>query len=491
MSGEAGGALIGGLLLLGAVPVILGAAAVVGAAAGIGAIGKSVAKEAERRRERQRLELDNCSAELQELYGRMNAALARQDSQWNDFHAQMGAQLDGLSKQLQDSVKRGENSEQLNRTLRAARSQTSEMIARNREEMSRRIEEESRRETAAILSQMRTAEQARMDAANWREQTEAAKAGQKAMAESLLRDAQASVRLLERLDDGDAGFAAQTQAMRRACESAGTAIANGAYQTAAAGAQQVITRCASLALTHEQQRREEDEIRLALTSRLQGLRAELRSQSVVKFQDPRFGEKTERLDSFTQGEFSRIEKEVDEALLRAEQTRNVHLLRQALEDVENRLVPRVSNVIRVGHEKLLFYYERLHALQVIAEHMKEQDYTVDWAQSAGNDVTQKLALHFRNERSGNSVAVALDENVSAQELGDMAMEVMFYYHGGRDVTEEEKQRIRQGMLQALSREGISGDLHCTGSRNRSADNQTLNSLEAVQSMEVRPIPLLN
>lgn len=81
MSGEAAGAIVGGVVLLGVLPVVLAGVAIAGCAAGTVALGSTAVKAGIRHREKKkRLEVEACSQELSDLYRRMQGALDRQSS---------------------------------------------------------------------------------------------------------------------------------------------------------------------------------------------------------------------------------------------------------------------------------------------------------------------------------------------------------------------------------------------------------------------------
>ena len=121
-------------------------------------------------------------------------------------------------------------------------------------------------------------------------------------------------------------------------------------------------------------------------------------------------------------------------------------------------------------------------MQIAGNYMKEQGYVMEWAQPVGDDVTQKLVVHFREPGSGNTIAVSLDEQAGAEDIGRMAMEVMFYYANGRPVSEAEKKAVREGMMGALREAGLSGGLECTGCVNQEASDKTMDSAEALRSL---------
>ena len=235
---------------------------------------------------------------------------------------------------------------------------------------------------------------------------------------------------------------------------------------------------------------ERDEISAILEARLEGLLAEMDGQESISFEDPFYGHIVEYLDDFTQGAFQQTRQESRELLETVRQDsgeQSPSILLQRLEYVENELLPHAVQVAKTGRERMLGYYERLHALQIIGDYMKEQGYAMDWAQPAGDDVTQKLVVHFQDPGSGNTVAVSLDEGADVEASGKMAMEVMFYYANGRPVTESEKQAYREGMLRALRKRDVGGSLQCTGSIQREADDKTMNSAEAVRNLVPHPL----
>ena len=496
MSGEIGGILLGGAVLVSALPIVLAGAAVIGAATGAASMGRAAAqahREAEERRRREALEIRRCGAEVSETYSRLQSVLERQEAKNGACYSALESQMNRFSADLRKAAAEGGDSKRLAESLRKAREDAAKTLNSIRTQELARIRRETERETASIMSALEQAQRARMDAADWNSRTAAAQAGQNAMARDFLRDAEASANLLRTLaaSSGDPDFQAKADVIARSYQRAAALLEAGNAQASSAQAQQIITESASMITAHELERADKEALRIALESRLEGLRAELEAQGRVVFTDDLYGEEEEFLDDFTQGEYSRVLQRVRDALseIRGDAGRNytAYKLQSLLDDVEDNMIPQAEEVLRVGYEKLTHYYERLHALQIVGNYMKEQGYSMEWAQSVGDDATQKLVVHFREPGSGNTIAVSLDEQADAEDIGRMAMEVMFYYANGRPVSEAEKKAVREGMMGALREAGLSGGLQCTGCVNQEASDKTMDSAEALQNLPVNRI----
>lgn len=496
MSGDGAGILIGAALLIGALPFILAAAAAVAATIGVVKIGGAIISAAVDHHEKVQLEVNECSAELSGCYAKLEAAMAKQDQMGDELYKQLGEQLNAIEAEANQAIKasKEESVAGAEKILRDVREQTSHVMNQQRQEELARIRKETKAETDAIMSELRQAQQVRIEAADWKLQTEAAKAQQKALAQSLLRDAKASINLLRTManSDGDPAFSAKVAVVEDTLKTAEASLDSGLVQVAATNAQTVITRSAALALEHEQQRSERDFARAAVRCRLEGLQAELLELECMDFVDERFGHVTEYMDDFTQGAFSNLMDDI-EAELEAISGDRGRLLSPGMLDlkmqyVENELIPRADAVVKTGHSRLAQFYERLHALAVLEQHMKEQGYQCDWKQMAGGDATQKAVVHFTEPITGNSIAVSLDdEDSDSSDLNRMAMDVMFYFANGQVVTEPDKERIRNGMLNALAAEGLSGNVACTGSVGTESSDQTMREQTTVEKLPVKQL----
>lgn len=495
MSGDAAGILLGIALLVGALPVILTTVAAASAAVGAVRLGAAAVRAAVDHHRKTKLEVDSCSAELSGLYAQLNEAMERQDQLSDAYFERVQGEMEALEAQTRQSLVdlQGQNEQAAEQLLRDVREKTSQALGERRRAEFARIRTETEQQTARIVAQIQTAQQVRVEAADWAQQTEAAKAQQTALAQDLLRDAEASLRLLRTMarSDGEPTFVAKVEAVARTYDTAASALQSGMLQVAATSAQQVITRSATLALEHEQQRSERDQARAAVVGLLEGLRAEMAEQEWIEFEDEDFGHVEEHLDDFTQGAFSAVVEEIDERLQWLASDDAAFLSPEELDvevaRVEDDLFPRADQTLRLGRAMLQSFYERLHALHELQGFMAEQGYVCDWQQMAGGDATQKAVAHFVDQTTGNSIVVSLDDEDALSEVDRMAMEVMFHYGSGHPVSEEQKEQMRAGMLEALRREGVGGSLACTGQVGASSADVTLTTQTSVEQLPVEPL----
>ena len=151
MSGEAGGIIVGGVLLVGALPYILAGAAVIGGAAGLAALGSSALRSRENRRESS-LKVDRCSKELSDLYDRLRTAMDSQSARGAQRCEELEAQMRGFSDRLRQAAAESRDPEQLDRLLRQAREERGRTLGTAREEALARIQREGREEVSAALA---------------------------------------------------------------------------------------------------------------------------------------------------------------------------------------------------------------------------------------------------------------------------------------------------------------------------------------------------
>lgn len=494
MSGEGGGALIGGVILIAAAPYILAGAAAVGAVVGLIKLGSAAAGAAERHHHETELKVERCSEELSGVYSRLDAALKRERDLGTAYYENLERDMQAFSKDIRCAVSSASDTAAIHRETEKARAAGARAMGEARTKEISRIRTAAEAEKKEALRILEDAQRTKAELVDWKASTAAARAAQKAMSEDLLRDAKASVDLLQKLTASnpyDQGFAKKAAVMADSLRSATENLNNGIYQSVVPTAQLIITRSASLAIEHEEEMLERDQLLVAVEARLEALREELKTLRVVEFKDDLYGLAEEDLDEFTQGEYSKLESSVAELLGKVAAADKDGLSRTDLSEmlafIENELAVRKDEVITTGHKKLMQYYERLHALEVISDYMKENGYEVEWTAPVGDDLTQKMVVCFKEPVNGNTISVSLDEDASTEDIGRMAMEVMFYYASDRPVTEEEKSAVRKGMENALHKAGLQGTLSCTGSVGKEAENQTLKSAEEVRKQPVRQV----
>ena len=239
MSGEIGGILLGGAVLVSALPVVLAGAAIMGAAAGAASIGKAAVqahKEAEERRRREAAEIRRCGAEVSEAYSRLQSALERQSAKNSACYSALESQMNRFSADLRNAAREGGNSRRMSESLRKTREDATKTLETIRTQELARIRRETEQETASIMSALEQAQRARIDAVDWNAKTAAAQAGQNAMARDFLRDAEASANLLRTLaaSSGNPDFQAKADVVTRSYQRALALLEAGSAQAASA-----------------------------------------------------------------------------------------------------------------------------------------------------------------------------------------------------------------------------------------------------------------
>ena len=495
MSGDGGGILIGGALLVAAMPIVLGGAVVVGCTYGLIKLASAGVKAAERHHHETELKVERCSAELAAVYGELETAMKNERAASKEYFESVETKLKATSTEIEKAASRAPDTAAIRLEAKRAQEAGSAALGAERKKELERIQKETKAECERITAALAESQKTMMKLKSWTSAKATETAEQMTVAKELLRDAKASVDLLERIAKNDpfnAGFTGQVNAMIEAYNQASAAFNDGVYQRAASTAQTIITRSASLAIEHEEEIVVRDQMLAAAEARLEGLREQLKTMRSVTFEDETYGEVEEELDAYTQGEFGKLEQEVCELLDKvrasAEHAAPSRAELQELEAyLENKLTPRANELVEQGHKRLIQYYERLHAFEVITEHLKQNGYEAEFGALPQNDRTQKMVVKFVEPVNGNSISVTLDEDMTTEDIGRMAMEVMFYYENGRPVTEAEKQEIRKGIENALHEKGLGGTLSCTGSVGKQASDDRFNSEEKVQSIpaEVR------
>lgn len=493
MSGEGGAALIGGALLIGALPVVIAGAAVIGAAVGLAHLGAHAASAAQRRRRETALKVERCSAELSGVFSRLDAALQREQDLTLNYYRGVEQRMTSLAETIRTETGKAADVAAVAGKAEEARREGVRALNETRETEMRRIRTETEtvcREVAGELSRV-NADRMAMEA--WSQETEAARAEQRAVAEDLLRDARAVVdSLLElgKTDPAGAALRKEAEALEEARGRAESALERGLCQSAAAGAQQVITRGVTLASRYVTAAADRYQLAVAAEAGLAGLKEELAALRVFSFEDECFGASTEDMDEFTQGAYGKLQAEIDGLLETLASPEGDRLtdgeLMVLLSRVRDELTPRAKKLIAVGHEQIMKYYERLHALELIIDNAEKDGYKMEWVRNVGQDPTQKMVLKLTNKNTMNSISVSLDDDPRAAE-GGMDMQVRFYYGEDRPVTEAEKKAVRDRMMAALREKGLMGTMVCTGSVNKPAEDKSLASPEGVQALPVKSV----
>ena len=493
MSGDAGG-LIAALVFA---PVLLAGAAAVGIAYGAiklgGALVSSAVDYGKKKKAEKDLVVNHCSAELEGLYSRMHAVSVQQADAFRNMSVQTQKKLDAAAAQIQRSADAvsAENFAMLNQTIQQTHRQVDQIMAGHAKQVHDTILAPAAKQLTECAREIDAAAQTKADLVNWKEQTQAARAQQKAVAYDALRDAIASVNMMDKLSASwqDRMFRQQYETLKGACDLAQSYFDQGLYESASADSRKVIRQVAMAVAAQQAKQMERDFAAMQLQAKISGLMEEMESRRYLHIPaaEGHDEELDEDLDEYSQGAYSRTQELLLEKLEAARNCANNYEIQQLTAEFDNELQPKALKVIEVAQQVMQGYHEKLKVLDVVAEFMEQQNYTMDWAAPVGDDLSQKLVVKFVNNVSGSSVSVTLDNRAETGDIAKMAMEVLTFYRDGNEVTEQEKKRLRDDLNRALQKAGVMGSMQCSGQVNLPSSKPEMNSEEGVLNEPVRRI----
>lgn len=498
MSGEGAGIIFGGILLLAAAPFVIATAAAIGityAAVKIGGylLNHAVEYAAEKKHEKE-LEVNNCSVELEELYRDMKVQISKETKAHETYAKEMAEQFNQIGEELKQIQKERPSAEALDKKIAESKRKIEANFGENSERVRRNIidggNENLKKCIETIENSMKT--QAEMEI--WNQQTVAALSMQKSMAETMLRDAKASVEMLEKMGAStqDLSFKKQVTTMRNAYETAKGMLDGGMYQGSFSNSRTVVRKVAILASEHVQQEMEKDLLVMEIRAKLEGLREEMKVRRVLEFcnqlrEDKRLTKAD--LHVFSQGKYEEMQKCIDAEINELDKNADKFSLYdiQKKNDKFSELEWDARYIIEKSQTIMQGYYERLHVLEIVKKFMSEQNYKMNWVAPVGGDVSQKLVVNFSRELSGNTISITLDNDAGVGDIANMAIEILTFYDSGREVTETEKRQLREALNQALNKAGIEGTISCTGAVGEASSQTEFNRQASVRKMEIKDL----
>lgn len=488
MSGDAGGLIIGGLILFGAVPVVLTGLAVAGTVfAGYTlakAIGKGTSAAAKARHDKD-IQVKACSKELDKLYADMRKALDDQAVLHDDYRAALAKKLDKAASDLEELSKQSDMAD-WHKALAASRKQTQDVMKTSTSAHAKQSAAKAQTELKEALATLQSTHNAKAELIKWASDDAADRAMQKAFALEVLQDAKASVAMLKGLT-GSGSFSTQRDAIERSLTAAQTAFDMGKYAAALSSSQTIITQSATLALRNAQEIMALDEARLYVRGRLEGIAEQLQKSRMVTIMYQDEEEVTNDLNDFCQGHYERLQQDVQAMLARVDTATEPDL--ELLEDeIEAVLEPRIDRITRVAHNRFLSFYERMTAMEKLIDFMIQQNYEPQDLVSVGGDMSQQMAMKFVHSINKDEIVLTLDNthptDVSQMELGIQSFDGEL----NRGMTEPERQAFRARLMKVLQGEGYDGQLHCKGNIGGSSSQKNLQDPDRV--LQLPPKPLL-
>lgn len=499
MSGDGAGIVVGGFILLGTLPYIIGGALVIGAAAGAVKVGSMLVKSGsehirsahEANEQQKQLEVQQCSAELAQLYKEMQRLTDDQRSQYDRQRIELGSHLQRSGQALQQMVSKAHPTKASARMAEAEHQAVEQQLQQITAEQREEIRQKAKTMSQTIISNLQIAKETQSALVNWKVKTADAIAMQRAQSQILLRDAIASAKLLGSLSKSysDPDFNEKAKRLIENAQKARRYFEQEMYELCAAESQNVVTQTARLALDKTQQDLERDELRTTLLAKLEGLRENMACCRYIDFVDDYADRKaTEDLNDYCQGEYVKLQQLLEQRIAQANAVEApLTLLEQMEDECDNILAVNVNTICEAARNQLLSHYEKLRMMEIIADFMKDQNYDLEWACNPGDDPSQKLSVRFVNRASNNSVVLTLDKDTDPEQVGRMLMDMHIFYDNNRPMTESEKQTLRKHLVEALNKAGLSGSLSCSGSVNSPSAHTEMIDQEQVRNQETVPL----
>lgn len=499
MSGEAGGVLIGGAIALALAPVVITGAAALGLAYGAIKVGGYLGKyaldyAAEKKREKE-LVVGQCSVQLDSLFSQMRSVVREETDAHARYAEQMSKQFRIIGTEMKAVYDEKPSAEVLDRKIVNSRRIINQKLSEEGKVVRRNIIEDGQKQLSKCIEVIEKSNTEKAELIQWADKSLAAVSMQKSVAVDMLRDAEASYRVLDNMakSSNDNGFRNKVQNIRTTLQRAKAMMDQGMYQSAFSNSRTVIRESAILASEHVQNELEMDMLVMELKAKVDGLAEELKAQRYLEFCDEtKRNKKKVKVDlyNFSQGKYKKMLDtlhELSEKLDREGSSSSVYEVEKMMKHFEDEIEPEARHIIEYSHKIMKGYYDRLHALEIVADFMTEQDYQMDWAMPVGGDVSQKLVVHFVQKMTGNTISVTLDNDIESGDIAKMAMEILTFYGNGRPVTENEKKELRDNLNAALNKAGFSGNLGCQGHVNQSSDQVEMNKKETVKNMPTTQI----
>jgi len=460
MSGDNTGALVGGALLLGALPLIASAALATGA---VYATYK-VCQTGYKAYHRHRLNASqNTSSTLRTTVQAIQTRIDRQAKQANQCREKHIESVRKQGEQLCDAASASQPNPRAMAAAREAvdREMRAEALRQEREVLRR----EAMKDMTDILVASQQAYKLQRDLADWSAQDEQNRRTQNRLAAESIMDAREMLALLNECSvSSDAKFAQSAEEIERQVRASENAFMNGDLQIACVQAQHAISSGLMLITNHAEQKFEEDELRADLLFRLEGLQAELESARRFRFTDPNTGNPEDvDLAEYSQALWDSTCDKVRQAIESIHRANGSEL--DALEYLfEQELHPSARRMMESSAQQMLSYYQKLYTAETIIATMCENNYHCTSVAQPQDDKTQELALLF-TDPTGSQLVVSLDSD-AAKDIDFVQLGMHVVPGDGVQLSEQELASLRNNLVKNLSGDGIDAELHCCGQVNR-------------------------
>lgn len=466
--------------------IILGAAAAVAASAVL-AMANGLREKFGRMGKRKKMNLDKASENLTRTYEHMEASIKKVEKKKRKNAKTAAALLEDSAIELQQRQKEIKDAKEMNQLLTDKRAEWKDIfkeeIRGKGKELCKTAQEEMDHDIALLQEEKRK----QADLEIWRSKRQEDLEKQKIMAETELHDAEETIKLLksmgedQKFSDGNASM----DLLARQLDKARELFSGGLYETAFSGFQDVVVKGANLAKQTALEYQERMDLQAELEVRMESLLMEVDGRRELTITNEETGQTyVEDLNDFCQNGFEKFAENAENCLEYIKQHGNemtVYQMEKMIVQMEEEMIPELDELVETAAEAMRAYYKKLQVLELVAEFMEDQGYDTNWIQPEGDDLSRKLVVNFTHRNTGNAVSFTVDMEQDGEEMSRMLMDMMIFYEE-REVTEFEKQKLREHINQVLHENGIKGGLECSGDIGRSCQRTEYNQKEAVKHM---------
>lgn len=490
MSGDASGLIIGAIGLIVAPYIIAGAAI---AAIGYGAwkvssyladYGKKY--EVEKKNEKQ-LEINNCSVKLDDVYKKMRAAASTQEKAHIAYAKHLEKKFNDFDKETKKIDVKKIDTCLIDSRINRCKEDLKKIFDASCEHIKKKMEYDYTNAINSIHSTLEQSLKDQEDIVNWLNQTNVNIQIQKNACSSMLRDALASIKVLENMKNKgvDIEFENSLLALQASYNRASSDFDKQAYQSAFASAKKVVRDSAILSSKQVQTQFKMDNYYLECMTRYLRLKEEMERIRYFEFEDKNGQLQKCDLNKFSHNKFKKMLETIDGKIENLDNLMckgSSFLIEKEIKNFDNELEPEAQHIVKMAQVDMADYYDRMYVLENLANEMKKQGYTFNWVMPEGKDFTRNLVANFQQAKSQNTVSIALDTIVDDNQQKNMNMEVMTFYDNGRPISETDKQQLRNDLMNALHNEGLIGTLNCSGNVHQSSNNVDYKNKEKVSKM---------
>lgn len=487
MSGSCVAVILMGVLGISLSPfIVLGAAVMVAASATI-ALAKGLAGKFKKTKKRKKLKVNKASSELTQIYENMESSIEKAEKKKVKNAKAAALKLEDSALDMEKRQKEIKDAKEMKQLLTDKRAEwktiLKEELRDKKKEIHKTAEEEMNKDIALLQDEKRK----QADLEVWKSKRQEDLEKQKILAETELLDAEETMKLLKSMAE-EQKFSDENAAMNLLERQLGKAkdmYAKGLYETAFAGFQDVVVKGANLVNMNALEYQERTDLQAELEARLEALLIEVDGRRELSITNEETDQTyVEDLNDFCQNGFEKFVGDVEEKLEMIRQhgqEMTVYQMEKMLVEMEDEMILELDELVDTAVQAMQAYYKKLQVLEIISEFMEEQGYDTNWIQPEGDDLSRKLVVNFKHQDTGNAVSFAVDMEQDGEEMSRMLMDMMIFYEE-REVTEFEKQKLREHIDRVLHDNGIKGNLSCSGDVGKSCQRVEYNQREAVKNM---------